>query len=224
MIVIENEKNRTMIKICGLRREVDIDYVNVYMPDFVGFVFAKSKRQVTVQEAAKLSGMLNDRIKKVGVFVNQDINEVLNIINISNLDVVQLHGDEQPEYILKLRSLFTSRRSQYERSIKIWKAIRVKDYKSICTIKNYKVELVMLDAYSESAYGGMGKVFDWNLAIEAKKYANIGLAGGLNLQNVQKAISVVRPSVIDTSSGVETDGYKDAKKIKEFIQAVRMGV
>jgi len=226
------------IKICGIRREEDVRCVNTHLPDYVGFVFAKSRRQVSPLEAKMLAGSLNASIKKAGVFVNEEASKIAEIVAECGLDVVQLHGDETPEYIVDLRlklgrlnqkgrPLLASGPPEPEKAapfgpkVEIWKAVRVKDKSSLDKLKNYEADKFLLDAYSEGNYGGTGETFDWSLAVEAKKYGSIVLAGGLNSQNIKEAVSIVKPCVVDVSSGVETDGRKDEAKIRDFINMAR---
>ena len=204
------------VKICGLRRAEDVAYVNAHLPDYVGFIFAPSKRRVTMEEAVKLSEMLQERIKTVGVFVNESLEKVLTTSEACNLHVLQLHGDEPPAYVKALKKAAPGKT--------VWKAVRVKEPGSIEVLGQYEADAYLLDAYVEGTYGGAGVAFDWNLAAAAQKYGNIILAGGLNLQNVREAIGIVKPFGVDISSGVETDGWKDESKIKDFIYSVRRNV
>lgn len=220
----------TAVKVCGIRREDDVEYLNRYLPDYAGFVFAESKRRIKPEQAVYLIKRLDNRIARVGVFVNESIEKVLEICKLCKLDVVQLHGDETTEYIMNLRQiLYEQGRIITDKAVNvqniripnIWKAYRVKgnilnDWEQVCM-----GDAFVLDAYCEEAYGGTGKVFDWNIAAKAGKGAPIVLAGGLNVGNVAKAISVVKPYAVDVSSGVETFGYKDENKIRDFISAVR---
>lgn len=206
------------VKICGIRRQQDIEYVNRLLPDYIGFIFAESKRRVDIETAKALSGALDDRIEKVGVFVNEAPHAILNIAVQCRLNAVQIHGNETPDYVEGLRRLLDEKGKGV---MEIWRAIRVKDRASIEEMKAYRVEAFVLDAYAEGAYGGIGKAFDWSLAAEAKEYGKIFMAGGLNAQNVRKAIEQVKPYGVDTSSGVETEGFKDEEKIREFIYQVR---
>lgn len=199
----------TRVKICGLTREVDIEYANMLMPDYVGFVFASSKRKLSVAEAADLAKRLKPGIKKVGVFVDEEMAVVRETARICGLDVLQLHGGETPDYCRSLEG--------YE----IWKAFRVADEKSIEDIGKYDVDGVLLDSFSRDQHGGTGMTFDWNLAAAVAKERFTILAGGLGPENVKAAIEMVRPAVVDVSSGVETDGVKDYIKIKKFIENVR---
>lgn len=201
------------VKICGIRRFEDVEYVNSYRPDYIGFIFAKSKRQIDADLARDLSERLDDGIETVGVFVNEDIYSLIETAEKASLDVIQLHGDEDEDYIASIPDGY-----------RIWKAVRVRDGKDMDRAVLYgkleKVEMVLLDAYSEEEYGGLGEVFDWSL-IESSGLGDYMLAGGLNPENVQDAILKARPYGLDVSSGVESDGYKDIKKISEFIEKAR---
>lgn len=208
----------TGVKICGLRRKEDIEYVNRYMPQFAGFVFAESERRVTKEWAKELREGLMPGIKAVGVFVNEDMEKVADIVKYTGLDCVQLHGDESPEYIGRLME---SIKENEGKKIEIWKGIRVKNKDSLRMMSEYSVDAFILDTYVEGSYGGSGSVFDWQLASLAHEYGKIVLAGGLNPQNVREAVERVKPFAVDVSSGVETDGFKDEAKIKEFIRNVR---
>lgn len=203
----------TKIKICGLKRELDIEYVNRHKPEYIGFVFAESKRRVSPKEAKKLSQKLDSGIKKTGVFVNETIDNVIATAKMCSLDVIQLHGEESQEFICMLQ--------EKNPGTEIWKAIRVKSKEELKIMENYNVTGFLLDAYIEGTYGGAGKTFDWNLAVMAKKYGKIILAGGLESSNVNEAIALVQPFAVDISSGVETEGNKDEEKIKSFIYNVR---
>lgn len=196
------------IKICGIRRREDIEIINKYQPDYIGFVFAKSKRQVTPQQAAKLSEMLTGDTKTVGVFVNASYGDIKNAVDVAGLDVVQLHGDEDEEYIKNL-----------DVGCEIWKAVRVRDGADIPDVKG--ADRLLLDKYTEKEYGGSGKTFDWSSVRTVKTDKPIILAGGLDKNNVNNGIKIFHPVCVDVSSSVETDGFKDEKKIKEFIITVR---
>jgi phosphoribosylanthranilate isomerase len=156
-----------------------------------------------------MSEMLDFGIKKVGVFVNEDINIVNEISHICGLDIIQLHGEETPDYCLKIDRC-------------VWKAFRIKDLSSLDKIPQYTVDAILLDTYSNDDYGGTGKAFDWKLTTELVEKYKIVLAGGLNLDNVEDAVKTLHPYCVDVSSGVELDGIKNEEKIKEFIQKVRM--
>ncbi len=198
------------IKICGLTNKQDIEYVNQLRPDYVGFVFAESRRKVTPEKVQELIQNLSPDIKTVGVFVNEHEDIVNEISMRCQLDVVQLHGDESPHYCTLVKPT-------------IWKAVRVKDAKSLEQVKDYPVEGILMDTYSKNEYGGTGRAFDWQMAAHYETGHKIVLAGGLNTENVMEAIQVIHPYCVDVSSGVETNGKKDPFKIKEFIEKVRLG-
>lgn len=208
----------TKIKICGLKRIEDIQYVNKYLPDYIGFVFAQSKRRVTLEQVMKLRNDLDLRIKTVGVFVNEDIDKVIEIGMKCRLDCLQLHGDEDETYVENLKDLLNAHSVN---DVEIWKAIRVKDESSIALLKSFKVDAFVLDTYVEGVYGGVGKVFDWSLAKLAKAYGKIFVAGGLNIENVRVVVEDVSPYGVDVSGGVETDGCKDESKICSFVEKVK---
>lgn len=192
------------VKICGLTREEDIQYVNTYKPEYIGFVFAKSKRQVTMAKALQLKKKLDPTIQAVGVFVNEDISTVLKVITSGCIDMVQLHGQEDATYIQKLKEHST---------IPLMKAINVTTKEDIKNI-SYDVDYYVLDG----ANSGCGETFDWRYIKEIDK--PYFLAGGIGLENINEAMKI--PSYgIDVSSGVETKGIKDQEKIKELIRRIR---
>jgi phosphoribosylanthranilate isomerase len=197
------------VKICGLRRKEDIEYANELKPDYVGFVFAKSKRQIEVEQALDLISLLDKEIKTVGVFVNEPVENALKIAQTLNLDVLQFHGDETQDYIDNFKN-FT-----------VWKAIRIKDKEDLEKTKEFKVNSFVFDTLTKNEYGGTGKTFNWKVLKGMELNVPIILAGGLNENNVEEAIKIVDPYAVDVSSGVETEGYKDFKKMKSFIEKVR---
>lgn len=197
------------VKICGLRRKEDIEYANELKPDYVGFVFAKSKRQIEVEQALDLISLLDKEIKTVGVFVNEPVENALKIAQTLNLDVLQFHGDETQDYIDNFKN-FT-----------VWKAIRIKDKEDLEKTKEFKVNSFVFDTLTKNEYGGTGKTFNWEVLKGFELNVPIILAGGLNENNVEEAIKIVDPYAVDVSSGVETEGYKDFKKLKSFIEKVR---
>jgi phosphoribosylanthranilate isomerase len=210
--------NMLAVKICGITREEEIKYVNESLPDYIGLVFADSRRRVSIQTVQTLTSNLDEKIKKVGVFVNEEAEKIIETVIACSLDVVQLHGDETEGYIDDLRNMLQYKK---QRKVHIWKAIRVKDKASLIELKNFTVDAFVLDTFVQGSYGGAGKVFDWKLAVDAKIYGNIILAGGLNCENVEEAIKLVKPFAVDVSSGVESDCCKDKVKVEEFINRVR---
>lgn len=200
----------TKIKICGLSRPVDIEMVNEALPDYAGFVFAKSKRQVTEEAAAELKKGLHPQIKAVGVFVNEEPEKIIRLCRQGTIDIIQLHGDEDEIYLSKLRE---------EVPNPIIKAVRVRGTEDIEKAGQFSCDYLLLDAYKENEYGGSGITFDWSAITSISK--PFFLAGGINTDNVGRAIGLTTPFAIDVSSGVETDGYKDGSKIIEIVTKVR---
>lgn len=192
----------------------DIEMVNKNLPDYVGFVFAESKRKVTKEKAKELIDRLDGRIKTVGVFVDKKNEDVEKTAKYCGLDILQFHGEETTEYCDQFKG-------QYE----IWKAFSVKGRDVEERLLEYKehTDLCLLDAYNKETRGGSGKVFNWDLIEGISKKYKIALAGGINSKNILEAVERVDPYIIDLSSGVETDGLKDEKKIKEIIKKIRRG-
>ncbi len=198
----------TKLKICGLTSMSDIEIVNQYRPDYIGFVFAKSRRQIDVKTAKKLKSGLGHGIQAVGVFVNEDMNTIIELLNHKIIDLAQLHGNETEEMINIIKT---------KTGKPVIKAISVYQEQDILQWKNSCVDYLLLD----HGAGGTGQCFDWNLIPEIK--IPFFLAGGITAENVQKALRI-KPFGIDTSSGVETDGIKDALKIKEIVNIVKNNV
>lgn len=191
------------IKICGLSRKEDIVIVNKYLPDYIGFVFASSKRQVSFTQAKQLKQLLDSKIKVVGVFVDEDNDKILSLVNDCVIDMIQLHGSENNDDIGYLKK-YTN--------VPIIKAIKVIDESSLDI--NYDVDYYLLD----NKVSGSGQSFDWSLLKQLDK--PYFLAGGINLDNVGDAVNYDVYG-LDISSGVETNGIKDEAKIKEIIRRVR---
>lgn len=198
------------IKICGLRRECDVDFVNKAGVDFAGFVFAKSKRQITPAQAAVLKKRLSPDIKSVGVFVDESIENIKKICGSGIIDLIQLHGNEDSDFIKTLKK---------ETKLPVIKAIRGLSREYIKEKAQNGADFVLLDSFKENSFGGTGCVFDWTLVPDIKQ--PVFLAGGLNINNIEHAVDTVHPFCVDISSGVETDGFKDEKKIFEITKLVR---
>ncbi len=190
------------IKICGLSRSCDIDYANELAPDYIGFVFAKSKRQVTFDKACALKARLDKRIKAVGVFVNSSAEEVKKIVDREVIDMIQLHGDETEEFIQKIKALC---------GLPVIKAVEVKSTDDILAWNSSSADFLLLD----NGKGGTGKSFDRSLICKTQK--PIFLAGGIDPDNIGEALKY-SPYCIDVSSGAETDGVKDPEKIKMLVK------
>ena len=191
------------IKICGLKRREDIEYVNKYQPDYIGFVFAGKKRKLTYDQVVDLKKYLTSSIQVVGVFVNEDISFVEKLVKEHVIDLVQLHGQEDQKYIQALKEKV---------DVSIIKAIQIKNEDSFN--EHYDVDYYLYD----HGTGGTGESFDWSMLKEVDK--PVFLAGGINLLNVDDALKK-NVYALDVSSGVETDGFKDEKKIKKIVRRVR---
>ncbi|MEI6857664.1 phosphoribosylanthranilate isomerase [Psychrilyobacter sp.] len=204
----------TEIKICGLQRVEDIEMVNKNLPNYVGFIFAESKRKITQEKAKELIDKLDKRIKTVGVFVNKKEGEVKEIGKYCGLDILQFHGEETAEYCDRFRG-------DYE----IWKAFSVKERGIEKKLLEYKeqTDLCLLDAYNKKVRGGSGEIFNWDLIEGISERYKVALAGGITSENILEAVEKVRPYVIDLSSGLETDGFKDEEKIEEVIKKIKRG-
>ena len=204
------------IKTCGLFREEDINYANELKPDYIGFVFAESKRKVGVEKASDLKNKLDKEIKSVGVFVNDNLDFILNLIKDKIIDIVQLHGNEDNDFLDNLRT---------KTNAKIIKFIPVENAESILNSLNIISDFILLD----NLKGGVGKTFNWNYLKEAfelnnnlKKIFNekYFLAGGLNKENIGEALKF-NPYCVDLSGGLETDGIKDYEKMKYIINITK---
>lgn len=193
------------VKLCGIQQLSDIEYINEIRPDYIGFVFAPSKRRITPKKAHDLIQHVSSSTC-VGVFVNEDIDNVVKIVQTCPLDIVQLHGDEDASYIKQLKSKIT---------IPIWKAIRLRSVEDIQQLHNEDVEHFLIDAYSDEVYGGSGKQFNREL-LENVNVSNYVLAGGISIENVDEILQF-HPYGIDVSSSLETNGIKDKKKIEAFM-------
>ena len=196
------------IKICGLRRLKDIEMINKYKPDYIGFVFANSKRQVSHELASQLKANLSSDIISVGVFVDAGCDEILKLYEDEIIEIAQLHGSENEDYIKYLKE-------NTNNELKIIKAIEMSDDKDLSNYDNSQADYLLLDSGK-----GTGKTFDWRLIRKDLK-KEFFLAGGINSENVKKAIEEFHPYAIDLSSSLETDGYKDENKIKEIMEVIR---
>ena len=203
----------TKIKICGLTRTEDIEMVNEFLPDYIGFVFAKSRRQVSAEQAKELKNKLRPAIKAVGVFVNEKPENIAEIANQGIIDLIQIHGDEDAAYCAQLRKLTQA---------PIIKVVRVEREDDLAGIEEFDCDYYLFDTLSSKEYGGTGKAFDHSLLHNKEIKKPFFVAGGLNQDNVAAVIEVIKPFGVDTSGGVETDGIKDVNKIKEFTKQGRI--
>ena len=220
------------VKMCGISKIETIPAVIEANPDYMGLVFAPSKRQVTVDQAKSLVKELHkqygnrysrdevqcsnqtlihqESIKIVGVFVNETVENLLKIAEEVKLDVIQLHGDEDESFIQILKE---------QSNVEVWKAIQVRSATDAGKWIDSSADMLLFDAYHKDERGGTGEVFDWSSLDEFER--PFMLAGGINNTNVARAIRTVRPYGIDISSGIETEGVKDDEKIKAFTNIVR---
>lgn len=199
------------VKICGITSVADGLAAAEAGADMIGLMFyERSPRCISFEVAAEISRALPGHIVRVGVFVNPEEDAVLRAIGECGIGLAQFHGEETPEFC-----------SQF--GVMSMKAFRVRDAESLLALPEYHTEAFLLDAYSPDAHGGTGAKFNWELAIDAKKYGRpIFLAGGLTPENVAEAVQKVQPFGVDVSSGVESaPGKKDAAKVRAFIEAVR---
>lgn len=198
----------TELKICGLSRLEDIIAVNRHGADYAGFVFfQKSKRYVDPYKANELIELLRTDIKPVGVFMDEPIDNVVRIARISGVEMVQLHGHESEEYVEYIKRTLDR---------PVIKAYKAGEEGALESAANSSADYVMIDSGA-----GSGQKFDWSILKNFKR--DYFLAGGLEPESVGEAIRLLEPFAVDVSSGVETDGIKDEKKIAEFIKAVKYG-
>ena len=214
------------VKMCGISKVETIPAVVEAKPDYMGLVFAPSKRQVTVEQAKILVEELHkvyvkkygsdteqdkdDTIKTVGVFVNETVDNLVTIANEVNLDAVQLHGDEDETFIQSLKE---------RTNVEVWKAVQIRSAVDAEAWIDSSADMLLFDAYHKDERGGTGEVFDWSSLDEFER--PFMLAGGIDSTNVARAIRTVRPYGIDISSGIETNGVKDDEKIKAFTNIVK---
>ena len=214
------------VKMCGISKVETIPAVVEAKPNYMGLVFAPSKRQVTVDQAKTLVEELHkgcakkygsdaeqdkdDTIKTVGVFVNETVDNLVTIANEVNLDAVQLHGDEDETFIQSLKECT---------NVEVWKAVQIRSAADVEEWIDSSADMILFDAYHKDERGGTGEVFDWSSLDEFER--PFMLAGGIDSTNVARAIRTVRPYGIDTSSGIETNGVKDDEKITAFTKIVK---
>jgi phosphoribosylanthranilate isomerase len=202
--------NRVRVKICGVRSLEEARVAVEAGADALGFNFwPRSPRYVAPESAREVIAAMTPLVACVGVFVNEEAERIRELVSHLGLSAVQLHGDELPEFCEKLDSL------------KLIKAFKVGPEFDLGSIRRYAVNAILLDTGVKGSYGGTGKRFDWRVAIEAKRYGPMILAGGLNEGNVAEAIERVQPMAIDVCSGVEAEpGRKDLDKLRSFMAAV----
>jgi phosphoribosylanthranilate isomerase len=200
----------TRIKICGITNVEDALAAAQFGADALGFVFAASPRKVSVEKAREIIEQLPPLVQAVGVFVDEDPEKVAETAACCHLDLLQFHGNESVSYC-----------SSFDR--RVIKAVRLRSHSDLKTLSAYSglVDAILLDTYVPDQKGGTGITFDWSLALEARMYGRIILAGGLNPENVANAVSLVNPYAVDASSGLElSPGVKDHPKMARFIERV----
>ena len=210
----------TGVKICGLKTVDDVDKVNRYLPEYVGFVFANTRRFVTDEQACEMKKRLDKRIRAVGVFVDEPIGHVISLCRRGIIDCVQLHGDESEEYI---------RRVKKETDTVVIKATKVQSARQVTERMSEAADFMLFDTYKKGELGGTGVRFPLEVLQESldvmaqngKAVKPFFLAGGLDASNVREVLGQLGCYCVDVSTGVETDGVKDEEKIRLFIEQVR---
>ena len=197
------------VKICGITNSEDALAAVRWGADALGFVFAPSPRQVTMEQVIHIVAELPPFVCKVGVFVDSGLQRIQEAISACGLDLVQLHGSESPDLC---QALFP----------RVIKSFGVKDESVLALLPQYRVSAYLLDSYDATLKGGTGQSFNWDIAREAARYGSIILSGGLTPENVEQAIALVQPYAVDVSSGVESQpGKKDHHKLRAFIETAK---
>ena len=210
------------IKLCGMMKQCDIEYANRVKPDLVGFIFANTRRKISAAQAKQFRKALDAEIPAVGVFVNEDISVIVSLVQDGCIDMIQLHGEEDADYIRRLREVC---------DVPVIKAVKVQTVEQIRQAAALPVDYLLLDTYRKGVLGGTGEAFDWELLREAKIAAGdtaegelfgkpYFLAGGLHAGNLREAAALGSYG-LDVSSGIETDGSKDFTKMVEVMELVR---
>lgn len=210
------------IKLCGMMKPCDIEYANRVKPDFVGFIFANTRRKISAAQAKQFREALDAEIPAVGVIVNEDISVITSLVQNGCIDLIQLHGEEDADYIRRLREVC---------DVPVIKAVKVQTVEQIRQAAALPVDYLLLDTYRKGVLGGTGEAFDWELLREAKAAAGdtaegelfgkpYFLAGGLHAGNLREAAALGSYG-LDVSSGIETDGSKDFTKMVEVMELVR---
>lgn len=203
----------TKVKICGLKTLGDIEIVNKALPDYIGFVFADSKRKISKELATLMKQALDQRIQAVGVFVNAPIEQIISLCKEQIIDCIQLHGKESLDYVKELRAKVTNP-IIYAKQVKM-----ESNQAEFAQLEEYPVDYFLFDTYVKGIYGGSGKLINYQeIPILNTPFF---LAGGLNITNVEDAVIATHPYCVDVSSGVEIDGIKNEEKVIEFIHRIR---
>jgi phosphoribosylanthranilate isomerase len=200
------------VKICGITNPEDATLAVALGVDALGFIFAPSPRQVSPENAQRIIDSLPPFVQKVGVFVDGDLRSIQDIKDFCGLDVIQLHGDESPDFCQEFMP-------------ETIKAFRLKNDSSLQPIRRYqgKVSALLLDTYQEGLKGGTGKPFEWGLAVKARGFGiPVILSGGLGPSNIARAVLTVRPYAIDVNSSIERrPGIKDPVLMKQLMEKVK---
>jgi len=200
------------VKVCGITTPGDARTAAGSGADAIGLVFAESPRKLSAEEAREIASALPGGVLKVGVFVNEEPEEILRIAREVGLDYAQLHGDEGPETVTVLR----------QDGVKVIKALRVRGEDSLAEMDDYDADLFLLDAWSEKARGGTGERFDWGLAKSLYGRGNIVVSGGLGPENVREAVRLFEPYGVDASSSLEdAPGKKNKERVRRFVVAAK---
>lgn len=210
------------IKLCGMMKPCDIEYANRVKPDLVGFIFANTRRKISAAQAKQFREALDAEIPAVGVFVNEDISVIASLVQDGCIDMIQLHGEEDVDYIRRLREIC---------DVPVIKAVKVQTVEQIWQAAALPVDYLLLDTYRKGVLGGTGEAFDWELLRAAKAAAGdtaegelfgkpYFLAGGLHAGNLREAAALGSYG-LDVSSGIETEGSKDFTKMVEVMELVR---
>lgn len=210
------------VKICGLKTPEDVRIMNQYLPDYIGFVFANTKRFVTDEQALAMKRALDPGIQAVGVFVNEPIGHIESLYERGIIEVAQLHGDETEEYINRLKD---------KTDIPVIKAVRVRNSEQVNSMLTEFADYMLFDTYKKDTYGGSGERFPLEILQKSlkeqeekgRKIQPYFLAGGLSPDNITEVLGTLDCYCVDVSTGVETNGSKDEAKVREFIHRVRKG-
>lgn len=200
------------LKLCGLRRPEDIEMVNEARPDYVGFIFAPTRRYVSPETVRELSRELEPGIRKVGVFVNESAETIARVAETSGIDIVQLHGDESIEDFYRLRELFGG---------EIWKGVRVRLPLDIRRAEALPADMLLYDSFVAGEYGGTGRRANISAITDAAAVKPFFLAGGINAENLNSILSLITPWGIDISSGFEVDGVKNKEKLSQLMKTLK---
>lgn len=201
------------IKICGLRSSEDVSYVNLFMPDYAGFILAPGfRRTVAIEDAKFFASKINKGISKVGIFLDQPVESVAYHADYVGLDIIQLHGNEDNDYISALRKITDA---------EIWNVFKVKNTEEIENSLASSADMILFDTYMPDIAGGTGKKVNTEILKQCNINRDYILAGGIDTENLAEILDGISPYGIDVSSGVETNGIKDVEKIGKIIKQIR---